>query len=76
MAFGPDDLNKAITTALNSNQIQVPAGKKIAIVAVAHADGSVQGAAAFKQGDHWVFGGEVNIHHGAIDAGVSLSSSW
>lgn len=74
--FTPDDLNKAITTALNGNQIQVPAGKKIAIMAVAHADGSVQGAAVFKQGDHWVYGGEVEIHGKDLSAGVSLSASW
>ena len=74
--FNPDDLNKAITTALNGSQIQVPPGKKIAIMAVAHADGTVQGAAAFKQGDHWVYGGEVEIHDKQVSAGVSLTASW
>lgn len=74
--FTPDDLNKAISTALSSSQIQIPSGKKIAVMAVAHADGSVQGAAVFKQGDHWVYGGEVEIHDKKLSAGVSLSASW
>lgn len=74
--FAADDLNKAVTNALNGPDIQIPNGKHLAIVTVAHADGSVQAAAAFKQGDHWVFGGEVEWHGGALEAGVSAKASW
>lgn len=73
--FTHDDLNKAITAALAVPDI-VPPGKKLALVAVGHADGSVQAAIAFRVGRAWQFGGEVDWHGGAVNAGASVKASW
>lgn len=73
--FGNDDLNKAIQSALAVPDL-VPPGKKMALVAVAQADGSVKAAIAYRIGGHWQAGGEVEWHGGAVDAGVSVKASW
>lgn len=74
--FTPDDLNKAISTALSSAPDIVPAGKKLALVAYGHADGSVQAAIAYRVGDHWQVGGEVDWHGGQVNAGASVKAIW
>lgn len=73
--FTPDDLNKSITAALAVPDI-VPPGKKLALVAFGHADGSVQAAIAYRIGQAWQVGGEVDWHGGAVNAGASVKASW
>lgn len=73
--FTPDDLNKAIQSALNVPDA-VPAGKSMVLVAYAHADGSVQAALARRIGAHWQVAGEVDWHGGKVDAGASVKASW
>lgn len=73
--FASDDLNKAISAALNQPDI-VPAGKKMALVAVAQTDGSIKAAVAYRVGGHWEAGGEVEWHGGDIGGGVKLAASW
>lgn len=74
--FTPDDLNKAITTALAASPDIIPPGKKLALVAYGHADGSLQAAIACRVGARWQIGGEVDWHGGAVDAGASVKASW
>lgn len=73
--FTPDDLNKAIQTALSAPDV-VPAGKKLALVVVGHADGTVQAAIASRAGSHWQMGLEVDWHGGAVNAGATVKASW
>lgn len=73
--FGQDELNRTILAHLNQPDV-VPAGKKIAIVAHRHEDGTVQGAVAFRVGQHWQVGGDAEIHDGKVDVGTSVMASW
>lgn len=73
--FASDDLNKAIQSALSQPDI-VPAGKKLALVAVAQADGSVKAAIAYRVGGHWQAGGEVEWHGGSIEGAAKVQASW
>lgn len=73
--FASDDLNKAIQSALNQPDI-VPPGKKLALVAVAQADGTVKAAIAYRVGGHWQAGGEVEWHGGAIEGAAKVQASW
>lgn len=68
-------LGQAIIAALNQPDI-VPAGKKMALVAVAQTDGSIKAAVAYRVGGHWEAGGEVEWHGGDIGGGVKLAASW
>ncbi len=73
--FTPDELNKSIQSALGMPDA-VPPGKSMALVAVAHADGSVQAALARRIGQRWQVAGEVEWHGGVLDAGASVKASW
>jgi hypothetical protein len=73
--FNNEELGKAIGAALNQPDI-IPQGKKMALVAVAQADGSVKAAIAYRVGGHWQAGGEVDWHGGAIEGGVKVQASW
>lgn len=73
--FATDDLAKAVNAALSQPDL-VPAGKKLALVAVAQADGSVKAAIAYRVGGRWQAGGEVEWHGGEISGGVKLAASW
>lgn len=73
--FASDDLTKAIQSALSAPDL-IPPGKKLALVAIAQADGTVKAAIAYKVGGHWQAGGEVEWHGGAIDGVAKVQASW
>lgn len=73
--FDQTDLNKAIQTALTTTDI-VPVGKKMALVAYGHPDGSVQAVIACRVGDHWQIGGDVDWHGGDVTGGAAVKASW
>ena len=73
--FTPDDLTKVISAAVNTPDL-IPPGKKLALVAYGHADGTVQAAIAYRVGQRWQVGGEVDWHGGEVNAGASLKASW
>lgn len=73
--FTPQAIAAAVQAALNAEDVQIPDGKRHAIV-TSYDGHSVRAAYAFKVGNVWSLSGDVEWHGGEPMIGIQAHASW